>query len=77
MLSNERGIFILNLLRVLHDKLIYQDIFKMVDKSMSDCQVGGRKGRSIRNHVFIVHCIINAVLRKASQPIDIQIFDVE
>ena len=44
---------------------------------MSDCQVGGRKGRSIRNHIFIVNCVINSVIQKKSKPIDIQIFDVE
>ena len=44
---------------------------------MSDCQVGGRKKRSIRNHIFIVNSVINSVKQKASGPIDLQIFDVE
>ena len=77
LLSNERGIFILNLVRTLKDKLIYQDIYETVDSVMSDCQVGGRKKRSISNHIFVVNAILNSVKQKESDPIDLQIFDVE
>ena len=41
---------------------------------MSDSNVGGRKRRNIRNHIFIVNGIINEAIRKKSN-IDIEILD--
>ena len=57
-------------------KLIYQDYYSIIDESMSDSQVGARKGKNIRNHIWIVNGIISDVLsQKSKKPIDIQIFD--
>ena len=43
---------------------------------MTDSQVGSRKGKNIRNHIWIVNGIISDVLsKKSNKPIDIQIFD--
>ena len=43
---------------------------------MSDCQVGARKGRSVRNHIWNLNGIICDVLsRKHNIPVDVQIFD--
>ena len=50
-LDNDRGIFIVSIFRSLLMKLIYQDIYKVVDNSMSDSQIGSIKGKNIRNHV--------------------------
>ena len=44
---------------------------------MSDSNVGGRKGRNIRNHLFIVYGIINSVMNNESPPIDIQLYDLK
>ena len=47
-----------------------------MDKSMSDSQVGARKMKNIRNHIWIINGIISDVLSsKSKNPIDIQIFD--
>ena len=59
------------------DRLIYNDKYEDIDKNMSDSNVGGRKGRSIRNHLFIVYGIINSVINKESPPIDIQFYDLQ
>ena len=57
-LENERGIFILNILRMIKDKLIHNDIREILQ--MSDSQVGARKDFSIRNHLFIIYSCLNS-----------------
>ena len=43
---------------------------------MSDSQIGARKGKNIRNHIWVVNGIICDVLsKKNKKPIDIQIYD--
>ena len=75
-LINDRGIFIVTIIRSILMKLIYQDYYSQIDESMSDSQVGARKGRNIRNHIWIVNGIISDVLSsKANKPIDIGIYD--
>ena len=44
-------------------KLIYKDVYKIVDLNMSDSNVGSRKKRSHRNNLYIVYAIINNVLK--------------
>ena len=57
-------------------RMIYMDYYSILDKSMSDSQVGARKDKNIRNHIWIIHGIITDVLsKKNKKPIDIQIFD--
>ena len=55
-------------------KLVYQEKYAIVDKSMSDSQIGARRNKNIRNHIFILNGVINeAVNRKRS--IDILMYD--
>ena len=75
-LNNERGIFILSILRTIKEKLIYKDIYETVDKNMSDSQVGGRKKRSIRNNLFILYSIMHDA-RASKKIIDVNFYDVE
>ena len=43
---------------------------------MSDSQIGSRKGKNIRNHIWVVNSIICDVLdNRKKKPIDIQIYD--
>ena len=75
-LNNDRGIFIVSIFRSLLMKLIYQDIYDVIDKSMSDSQVGSRKRKNIRNHIWVVNSIICDTLSiKKKKPVDIQIYD--
>ena len=41
---------------------------------MSDSNVGGRKKKNIRNHIFIVNGVINEALKK-KENVDIEILD--
>ena len=75
-LENERGIFVVTILRSILTRLIYIDYYSILDISMSDSQIGARKGKNIRNHLWIVYGVISDVLSsKTKKPIDIQLFD--
>ena len=75
-LTNDRGIFLVPIFRSILMRLIYRDNYDTIDRSMSDSQVGGRKKKNIRNHIWVINGIINDVLHtKKKTPIDIQIYD--
>ena len=73
-IDSERGIFILNIVRMIKDRLIYNDVKDVVD--ISDSQVGGRQEYSIRNHLFVIYSIINSVINKETPAIDIHMYDL-
>ena len=74
-LDNDRGIFIINLFRSIIMKMVYKDKYPQVDKNMSDSNVGARKDKNIRNHIFVLNGIINEVVNKKNVAIDIEILD--
>ena len=75
-LENDRGIFIVSIYRSILMRLVYLDCYNTLDSTISDSQVGGRKGKSVRNHIWIVNGIICDVLsNKKKTPVDLQIFD--
>ena len=43
---------------------------------MTDSNVGARKKKNIKNHLFILYGIINSVLKGESESVDIQIYDL-
>ena len=59
------------------DNLIYLDNVGNIDEKMSDSNIGARRDRSIKNHLFIIYGIINAVLKDGTDCIDIQIYDLQ
>ena len=73
-IDNERGIFILNIIRMIKDKLIHNDIKKVL--IMSDSQVGAREEYSIRDHLFIIYSCLNSATHNESPPIDIHMYDL-
>ena len=75
-LKNDRGIFNLAVLRKIFDKLMYLDKYPDLELSMSDSNIGARKKKNVRNHLFIVYGVINSVLRGGKGCIDIQIYDL-
>ena len=75
-LENDRGIFIVSIYRSILMRLVYLDCYDTLDASMSDSQVGGRKGRSVRNHIWVLNGIICDILStKKKNPVDLQVFD--
>ena len=76
-LDNDRGIFCVNKIRSILDKLIYNDVYERIDNSMSCSNNGGRKNRNISEHLFIVNGVINDVIKnKNTKEVDIEIDDV-
>ena len=76
-MKNDRGIFILTSLKRILDKLIYIDKQADIDFHMSDSNIGARKGKQVKDHLFIVHGIIHSIIIEKKECIDIQIYDLE
>ena len=76
-INNDRGIFVVSVMRMNLDSLIYEEKYPLVDSQMSDSNICARKNRNIRDHLFIVNGIINSVLNGNDDSVDIQIYDVE
>ena len=75
-LDSDRGIFLVSLFRTIMMKMIYKEKYNIIDGSMSDSNIGARKHKNIRNHIFVVNSIIHDVLsRKTKSPIDIMVLD--
>ena len=60
-------------------KYIYDTIdeYKNIDKNLTDSNVGGRKGRGIRDNLYVINAITNSVRNGGEDSCDIQVFDVE
>ena len=77
LLENDRGIFIQTVLKKILDKMIYSETSDSINDSMSDSNIGARKGKNIRDHLFILYAIINSVVKGDAPCIDIQVYDVQ
>ena len=75
--ENYRGIFRVPILRAILDKLIYNDEYENIDDTLTDSNVGARRGRNIRDNIFVLNAITNAVVKGKSEDIDVQVFDIE
>ena len=76
-MTNDRGIFVLTSVRKILDKLTYLDKYPDIDTSMSGSNIGARRKRNIRDHLFIIHGVINSVIQGEDTCIDIQVYDLE
>ena len=47
------------------------------DQALSDSNVGARKGRNVRDNIFVVNAVTNSVINGNEDPIDVQVYDVE
>ena len=74
-LENERGIFRVDVIRSILMRLIYNNKYSVIDKNMSDCQMGSRKKKGCRNNLFIINGIIHDVMRTKKKPVLLQIYD--
>ena len=75
-LDSDRGIFLVSIFQTILMKIIYKDKYEVIEASMSDSNIGARKGKNIRNHIFVVNSVIHDVLsKKTKEPIDIMVLD--
>ena len=75
--DNYRGIFRVTIFRSILDRLIYNDEYSTIDSNLTDSNVGARKGRNIRDNIFVLNAVINSITKGKEDPVDIQVFDVE
>ena len=75
-IENQRGVFLISVFRSIILKMILRDEYDKIDNHMSDSNIGGRKGRRIQDHLFIVNGVIHQHARnKNSKSITISIYD--
>jgi len=75
-ISNQRGIFLISVFQSMILKLLLRDEYDKIDEFMSDSNVGGRKGRRIQDHLFIVNGVVHQHTRtQNSKGITISIYD--
>ena len=75
-LESDRGIFLVSLFRTIMMTMIYLRKYNIVEENMSDSNIGARKRKNIRNHIFVVNSIIHDVLsKKSKEPVDIMVMD--
>ena len=63
-------------MRTILDKLIYFDKIQEIDQNMSDSQIGARKNRNIRNHLFMIYGVQNELKQSKNKSVDIVFYDV-
>ena len=63
-----RGIFRVTVLRSILDRLIYNDMYETLDSNLTDCNVGNRKQRNIRDNLFVLNAVQNSTKRKTEKP---------
>ena len=75
-MKNDRGIFILSVLRKILDKALYKHFYPSLEAGMSDSNIGARKHKNVRNHLFMVYGIISSVIYEERECVDIMIYDL-
>ena len=59
------------------DRLIYNDEYSNLDNNLTDCNVGGRKFRNIRDNIFAMNAILNAAKIQTKEALDLQVYNVQ
>ena len=75
-LENERGIFLVNTVRSILMRLLFNLKYPVFESNMSDSNVGGRKKKSGINHIWVVNNVIHDHMSSVKRiPVVIQKFD--
>ena len=77
-LKNERGIFLVNSVRGVFMRLMFNSEYEMINNNMSDSNIGGRKDKSCINLIWVINQIIQDQLQyKSNPPIIFQQYDYQ
>ena len=74
-IDNHRGIVLIDKFRSLLMRMLLNDKYSIIDSFMSDSNVGGRKGRSVRDHLLIVNGIVHDHHKSKTNPVTFKILD--
>ena len=72
-IENHRGIFLIHKFRSLVMRMLLNDKYDTLDNFMSDSNVGGRKGQSVWDHLFIVNGVVLEHYKSKENPVTFQI----
>ena len=75
--NSYRGIFRVTVLRNILDRLIYNDTYQTIEDNLTDCNVGSRKGRNVRDNLFVINAVINQTKGTHGEALDIGVYDVK
>jgi len=75
--DNYRGIFRVTVLRNILDRLLYNDIYPVVDENLTDANVGARKERNIRDNLFVLNAVLNSVTKGNEKACELGVYDLE
>ena len=76
MFDSHRGVFRTTILRNILERLIYNDEYNTVDAGLTDCNVGCRKKRNVRDNLFVINAVTNSSKKVTDNPCDICVYDV-
>ena len=76
-MDSYRGIFRVTIFRSILNRLTYNDEYYNIDSHLTDSNVGARKGRNIRDNIFVLNAVTNSVIKGEEEAVDIQVVDVE
>ena len=75
--SSYRGIFRVQALRNILERLLYNDEYSNIDSNLTDANVGARQKRNIRDNIFVLNAVMNETIQGTKEPVDITVYDVE
>ena len=76
-LNMYRGIFRVSIFRNILDRLIFNAEYENIEKNLTDSNVGGRRGRNIRENIFVLSAITHSITKGKEDACDVIVTDVE
>ena len=76
-MNNLRGIFGITVWKRVLENLLYEDFYELIDNNMSESNIGGRRKRMAKDHLFLVYGVINEVINGKGNPVEIMVMDIE
>ena len=56
--------------------IVYNDEYETIGRNLTNCNVGSRKQRNIRDNLFVINAITNSSKQNKNEATDINVFDV-
>ena len=64
VLENDRGVFGVMKVRLIIDRLAYNNYYKIVNQNMNDSNAGARRSRNFCDNLFTIYAIMNELINK-------------
>ena len=58
------------------DISLYNDSYETIYSNFTDSNVGAKRGRGVRDNIYVINVITNSVINGNSRPIQIQVMGV-